>query len=627
MESLSMCGIVGYYEYECRQRIEPDVFRRSIDLLSHRGPDASGIYTDLGIGLGHRRLSIIDISDAAAQPMASSDKQIWLTYNGELYNFPELKILLQQKGYHFRSSSDTEVVLHAYIEWGIECVRRFNGIFAFAIWDARLKRMFLVRDHIGVKPLFYTDYNGIFYFASEVPALLNFPNIPREPDYLGIDSYFTFSYIPAPYTGYKHIRQLLPGHYLIFEKKSQHIIKYWDVPFGEKKIRTSEQEYLDEMDALFAEVVARQMISDVPVGIFLSAGTDSFAIARTIVKTGKKDIQAFSIGFKHQAFNELDKTRLAAKTLEIPLISQNLGEDIEHIIDHVARHSQEPFADSSSLPLYLLSEMASRHVKVVLSGDGADELLGGYPIYKANHYAEIYRRFPSWIRTGLLRPLARWVPDIGGKYTYKEKVSRFLYGAEQGKGLDHVSWRVFIHQEWKKKLYTPDFYHAVKEFNPLELYLNHILHAKAQGCSDLDACLYADLKFYLPNDMLVKVDRMSMAHGLEVRVPFLDIEMVTFCWQLPEYLKIHHGTLKYILRKLIADCYPRTLQQMPKSGFNVITYRNLWSQKTADSKNPFYRPQQLAQLHRFSRYRHFLNNYLFYMFNYVVTNNYERACT
>lgn len=599
-----MCGIFGFYDFEYGNRnLDKTIFDKALDSMSHRGPDGRGTHTELGINLGHRRLSIIDLTEQALQPMCSIDKATWITYNGEIYNYLELRKTLISKRYTFKSNSDTEVLLNAYLEWGQDCVNHIRGMFSFAIWDSNKSELWLVRDQIGIKPLYYSIHKGCIYFASEISALLSIPQIPKQSDLCGINSFFSFGYIPAPSTGYKFIKQLLPGHSLVVSKDNKiKNLQYWDLPLNANKQSGSEEDILCEMEHIFNRVVKQQTISDVPLGIFLSAGTDSFAIARSLKKSGLENIRAFSIGFQNKEFNELDMTQLAAKALDYNLTSKIIDDSfVKEILKLVSPHAKDPFADSSSIPMYALCEMASKHVKVALSGDGADELLGGYSVYNANKYAEIYRQIPEFIKNDIIKPISNWVPDYGGKYTYREKAQRFIYGAERGKYHDHASWRVLLTKEQKKQVYSEDFYNEIKDHDPFLPYSDQILKAKNHGCLDLDAYLYSDLKFYLPNDMLVKVDRMSMANSLEVRVPFLDLDMVNFCWSLPTKYKVKNGKLKYILKKLICKEQPRELQKLPKSGFNIIL-------NNFDS-NPISQ-----KVNHFGNYSKFLFEYLVYIF-------------
>lgn len=566
-----MCGITGYFNYRGRpDTLDIGHLDKMTDALSHRGPDGRGTYQAPGIGLGHRRLAILDVSESANQPMSAADGKVWIVFNGEIYNFQELREELEKLGHQFRTTSDTEVLLHAYLEWDFDCVSRLNGIFAFAIWDAHCKKLWLVRDPLGVKPLFFSDYKGKIIFASEVVSFFSFPYFPKEWDPLGIDAYLSFGYVPAPYTGYRHIKQLLPGHWLCVENEQFTFKQYWDIKLDAPKLPGSDVELIDEFDNLITKVVKRQTISDVPIGAFLSSGTDSFAVVRAMEKYNPGQTSAFSIGFNTKSFDELPDTKLAASSLGVGLTSKYMDIKDAELLPQIARYCLEPFADSSCLPTYLLCKMASEHVKVALGGDGADELLGGYDTYRANRYAELYRRIPSWIRKGIVMPLAFTIPESGARYSPRQKATRFVRSAEEGKWRDHASWRTIFPGELKRIIYTPDFLRAVQDFDPINLYTQPMISARKKGCSDLDCCLYADLTFYLPNDMLVKVDRMSMAHGLEVRVPLLDKELVEFAWRLPTHMKIRSGHIgKYILRRVIEREYPAPLKKRHKRGFNV----------------------------------------------------------
>lgn len=566
-----MCGIAGYFDYQHNNfQLAKESFDQMIDSLSHRGPDGRGSYQEPGIGLGHRRLAILDVdSDRAGQPMTVEDHGVWLTYNGEIYNYRELSKELGSLGHNFHTTSDTEVLLHAYLEWGVECLQKLNGIFAFAIWDKSKGRLWLVRDPFGVKPLFFSDWKGKIIFGSEIPALFHFPDLPQDHDPFGMDSFFTLGYVPAPMTAYKNIKQLLPGEFLLIENGKKTFNKYWDIPLSVSKLNDSENDLQEEFKRLLKQAVERQMVSDVGLGAFLSSGKDSFAIVQAMQEINKGMTTAFSMGFNHTKFDELEGAKLTADALGVKFISSRMDIDADSLIEEIRPTMQEPFADPSGLPTYLLCKMASKYVKVVLGGDGADELLGGYEVYWANDLARWYRMIPDVIRERFIRPLVNSMPDFGGKYSFQEKAGRFMYGSKQGPDRDHSSWRVFMPSHIKKKLYTPEFFNATKDFDPIGVYANSIHRAREHGCSALDSCLYADLTFYLPNDMLVKVDRMSMANGLEVRVPFLDPDLVDFCWRLPDKMKVCGRNLKFILKEMIKDTYPKELQKQPKSGFNL----------------------------------------------------------
>tara|TARA_B100000676_G_scaffold300142_1_gene345385 strand:- start:1017 stop:2849 length:1833 start_codon:yes stop_codon:yes gene_type:complete len=605
-----MCGIVGYFDYQRLDfQLSSKNFNQMIDSMIHRGPDGRGCYQEPGIGLGHRRLAILDVDgDRAAQPMAFKDRGVWLIYNGEIYNYLELKKELIALGHSFNTTSDTEVLLHSYLEWGIECLQKLNGIFAFAIWDQPKARLWLVRDPFGVKPLFFSDWKGKIIFGSEIPSLFHYPEFPKEYDPFGMDSFFTFGYVPAPMTAYKNIKQLLPGEFLLIENGKKIFKKYWDLPLSVSKLNGSENELREEFKRLLKQAVERQMVSDVELGAFLSSGKDSFAIVQAMQEVSKGMTTAFSMGFNHNKFDELEGTKLSAAALGVELISSRMTIDVDNLIEEIKPTMQEPFSDPSGLPTYLLCKMASQHVKVVLGGDGADELLGGYEVYKANDLARWYRKIPNIIRERFIRPLVGAIPDFGGKYSFQEKTGRFMYGSEQGFGRDHSSWRVFMPSHIKKKLYKPEFSKEIKDFDPIEVYAKPIHRAREHGLSILDSCLYADLTFYLPNDMLVKVDRMSMAHGLEVRVPFLDPDLVDFCWRLPDKIKVCGSKLKFLLREAIKDTYPKELQQQPKSGFN-LDY-DIFPGTEVTFNNTFCFPRKIQTEELFGQYHFMMLSYM-----------------
>jgi len=604
-----MCGIVGYFDYTQRGWSVPvDAFDVMIDAMAHRGPDGRGRLQRLGVGLGHRRLAIIDVDERAAQPMASPDEKVHLTYNGEIYNFPELRRQLEGLGHVFRTTSDTEVLLHAYLEWDLACVDRLSGIFAFGIYDARKNRLWLVRDHLGVKPLFYADVKGALLFASDVRPILLVPEFDDEADLEGVDAYFTFSYVPAPLTGYRHIRQLPPGHQMVVEDGRVRIEPYWSLPLEAPKLRGSVDALVDQFDARLKAVVKQQMVSDVPLGGFLSSGTDSFAIIRAMEAANPGQTRAFSVGFTDPRFDELPGSLQAAEALGVTLASETMTLDYSALCDRVRPHTREPFADSSSLPTYLLCQMARRQVTVALSGDGADETLGGYATHDAAAAAARYRHWPRWVRQGIVRPLTKLLPEVGGKYSLREKAGRFVAGAEQGRWRDHASWRVVFTRELKRRAYTEEFWDAARNFDPLGRYAEPMRRAERAGCGELDCLLYADQTFYLPSDMLVKVDRMSMAHSLEVRVPFLDKDLVEFCWRLPVELKRDNGLGKIVLRRAIADPYPDELARRPKSGFNMACDSR--APRTIPLANRFCRPTPLRYGQTFGRYHQLMIRYL-----------------
>ena len=560
-----MCGFVGAFFYNTHRRYPKERFARILDTISYRGPDDFGIEKFDKAILGHRRLSIIDIGSNAKQPLCDATGKWWIVFNGEIYNYRELRKELVQIGYNFKTESDTEVLLYGYIHWGVEILSRLKGIFAFGVWNNERSELFLARDHVGVKPLFYSDSHGVFSFASEVTPFFQFDHITKEPNYHGLDCFFTYGYIPAPMSGYAQIKQLQPGEYLSFKNKNAHKTRYWKLQPSGVKHRGKEVLLIEEFSEKFRDTVKEQMVSDVPLGVFLSGGLDSFAVAKFAVEQ-KPDIEAFTIGFENSAYDESSAAKASAEFLHIPLNCEILSYSNE-IVDKVVAHSQDPFADSSSLAVYLLCQSTSKKVKVALSGDGADELLGGYMTYTVADMVKKYRHLPQWLRY-LLHKTVPLLPDYG-KYSLKEKFSRFIYGAEKGPLLEHAAWRTIIPDEIKQRIYSDKFKKEIKDFEPLRLYANYINEALEAGESYQNALMYADFSFYLPSDMLVKVDRMSMANGLEARVPFLDKSLVEYMFMLPDEMKIRGKETKYILRKMVESSQYKSLLQRKKSGFNI----------------------------------------------------------
>lgn len=539
------------------------------DSLAHRGPDAGGLYISGPIGLGHRRLSILDLSEHGNQPMKIFDGRMVITYNGEIYNYIELREELAQRGYKFFSQSDTEVIIRAYHEWGTECLKKLSGIFAFAIWDEQSQTLFLARDPLGVKPLFYSIDSSVFRFGSEIKAILCDPMVERDFSDEGLDAFFTFGYSTAPITGLKAIQQLLPGHYAKVDANGIELTQYWKIPYREKQADKPFDELLSEYEAIFNGVVNRQLRSDVPVGVFISGGLDSSAVALSINQLNRQDVTGFSVGFTESSFNELPFARRVAETLGIQLIEENLDFNAVELIQEISKFTEEPTADSSMIAVYLLCKMTSGYLKVALSGDGADEILAGYETYRANKLAMYYRMIPSIISRYLIKPAVRSIPISNRKYNLHQLANRFVNGAEAGPGRDHCCWRIMFDNALKDRLYTEDFRRRIDNYDPVGRYFN-ALEGPPEHLGALTGYLNADTTFYLPNDMLVKIDRMSMAHGLEVRVPFLDIDMVTFCMNLPPDFKLHKGKIrKHILRQSLRGKLPQQILDRPKSGFNI----------------------------------------------------------
>jgi asparagine synthase (glutamine-hydrolysing) len=569
-----MCGIAGVFHYEDPARpVDVPVLRAMTESLAHRGPDGDGIWHRPGVGLGHRRLKIIDLSENARQPMLGASGQCVITFNGEIYNFRELRERLEATGHTFRSGSDTEVILAGYEQWGTDVVQELSGIYAFAIWDGERRRMFLARDPIGVKPLFYCVVGGTLRFGSEIKAILSDPAVDRGFDEEAIDAFLTFSYTPAPATGFRTIRQLLPGHCAIVDERGLRTWRHGALPYREQADARPFDQALAEFTERLDRITKAQMVSDVPVGAFLSGGLDSAAIVRAMKRAGTGEVHALTVGFDEPGFDEREGARATASSLGVALEEQALRMDAADLLPALSRHMEEPTADSSMLPVYLLCKAARQRFTVAMSGDGADEILAGYETYRATAMAAHYRRLPSFVRRGLLEPLARRLPVSDGKYGLHQVATRFAHGASLGAGRDHAAWRLIFSDGMKHRLYAKPFRRRTAHCDPLGLYAAHI-GAVPAGREPLAGLLNADTEFYLPNDMLIKVDRMSMAHGLEVRVPFLDIEMVGYCANLPGAYKLHRGKRrKHILRESLRGSLPDEVLDRRKSGFNIPVER------------------------------------------------------
>jgi asparagine synthase (glutamine-hydrolysing) len=565
-----MCGIAGIFHYQDFQRpVDRDLLLATTRTLAHRGPDGEGIWSEGPAGLGHRRLSILDLSDAASQPMTDETNRFVITFNGEIYNFQELRSLLERSGHRFRSTGDTEVVLTGYKEWGRDVVQRISGIYAFAIWDSTDKTLFLARDPLGVKPLFYSLAGDSFRFGSEIKALLRDPAVDRRFNFVGLDAFLTFGYTPAPRTGFESVSQLQPGHTALVSGRGVEFQRFWQSPYTESEIDLSPAEAESEFTALLDRITGSQMISDVGVGAFLSGGLDSAAIVRSMIGADAGPVRAFGVGLDWHAFNEIDRARQTAQALGVDFSDQIVGLADAGILADLSRHLEEPTADSSCLPMYLLCKQAVQHFKVAMSGDGADEILAGYGTYSATLAARYYRMLPGFVRRKIISPLAALIPRTNAKYPLEDIVSRFLYGAELGPGLDHSAWRVIFNDPMKDCLYAEEFRSRVTNSAPLQQYADYIEEVPAAR-GTLAGLLHADTSFYLPNDMLVKVDRMSMANGLEVRVPFLDVDMVRYCASLPNAYKLRHGHVrKHVLRESLRESVPGSILRAPKSGFNI----------------------------------------------------------
>lgn len=560
-----MCGIAGLLRFDDGP-VSTATIASMTDAVAHRGPDGAGVFVAGPVGLGHRRLSIIDLSDAGRQPIANEDGSIQVTYNGEIYNFEALRATLESLGHRFRSRTDSEVIVHAYEEWGTSCLARFNGMFAFGLWDARRQHLWLVRDRLGVKPLFYARLDDGVRFGSEIKAILADPAVPRRLDPDALQTYLAFNYVPAPDTLFRGIQQVEPGHHLLFDRAGGvQDVCYWDVQYDEHDART-DGAWRDELSALLEDAVRIRLVSDVPVGVWLSGGVDSSGVAYWMSRHQGAPVRSFSIGFDDEAFSELPTASRVAAHVGARHREQVLTADAATLLPTLVRHAEEPTADSSMVAVYQLAALARRDVTVVLSGDGADELFAGYETYQAHYAYRAWRALPLMVRQRVVAPVIRALPPSNAKVGLVEKAKRFVAAGDRSPEDAHACWRLIFDDDVRRRLLSSLGEASLRD--PLDAYRRAF--ASTQARHPLNRMLYADTKVYLPSDMLVKVDRMSMAHGLEAREPYLDYRLVEFAARVPARLKLRRlRHKKHVLKAALKGLVPSDVLHQPKRGFNV----------------------------------------------------------
>ena len=561
-----MCGIAGIFHIETAKPVDPERVRRMTDAIAHRGPDGSGVWTAPGVGLGHRRLSIIDL-EGGAQPMIAADGRIVVSFNGEIYNFRELRKELEAAGYEFHSGSDTEVILHGWRHWGADCVSHFHGMFVFAIYDAKDRQLFLARDRLGVKPLYYAPLSdGSVIFGSELKALLAHPALRREPDMLAIDDYLAFGYVPDHSCMVSGVKKLPAGHSLLLGqgKPLPNPTEYWDIDFS-ARVKGSAEELEEELLRLMRQAVLSRMVSDVPLGAFLSGGVDSSTVVALMAEASKQPVKTCSIGFDVGALDESAYAEKIAKRFLTDHHSRKVGSSDFELIDTLAHHFDEPFADSSALPTYRVCQLARENVTVALSGDGADEAMAGYRRHVFHHGEERVRAMiPQSIRTPLLGTLGRiypkadWAPrPLRAKTTLLSLARSGAQGYAEAVGVTGPDIR--------QRLYSARAKGFLGDYRS-ETHV-HRLMENAPARSGLDQAQYADMKMWLPGDILTKVDRTSMAVGLEAREPLLDHRLIEFAASLPESMRVKRGQGKYLMKKTMERYLPHDILYRPKMGF------------------------------------------------------------
>lgn len=540
-----------------------------IAALTHRGPEGQGVKIvpvgAMGVGLGHTRLKIIDLSDAATQPMSNDNGSVWITFNGEIYNFRELRYSLEDQGVRFRTSSDTEVILHLYEAMGERCVEQLDGMFAFAIWDGTRRQLLLARDRLGKKPLFYYASRTLFAFASEVKALLQYPEIVAEVDTQALPVFFLYGYVPTPGTLYRGIRKMAPGHFLHLGPDNRpSSVEYWDLPLTSDRsfCLPSNVEAAGRVRELLTAAVRRRLVADVPIGAFLSGGIDSSVIVGVMSRLMEEPVSTFSIGFANAPrFDETSYARLAARTFGTRHTQLTVEPASVDIVERLVWHHDGPFADSSALPTYLLSGLAREHVTVALNGDGGDELFAGYLRFYATLLSE---KIPLHARAAAHRFFASF-PEWGGSRGALGRLKKFTASADLP-FFERFSRWVSIFYEDLNSLF-PDLRNGDLVTRALDEQFT--LLQRVKGLSPLARLIYLNLKTYLLDDLLVKMDRCSMAHGLEVRSPFLDSHLMEYVFRLPDDMKLSCGRTKVILRRAFADLVPAEILRRGKMGFGV----------------------------------------------------------
>ena len=559
-----MCGITGRVNFLSGAPVDPAIIREMCTLLAHRGPDGEGMHVDGPVGLGHRRLAIIDLSPAAAQPMSTPDGTLWITYNGEVYNFPDLRSELTQRGHHFRTQSDTEVILAAYREWGAECLHRLRGMFAFAIWDARTRTLCLARDRLGKKPLYYRlDADGIA-FASEPKAFLAEPSFQSRPNLEAISHYLTYQYVPTPLSAFEGVRRLPPAHYLLVKDGRASVQRYWRLHYGEKR-RLTEEEASAELLVLLREAVRLRLISDVPLGAFLSGGVDSSTVVALMAEHSSLPVKTFSIGFEEKEYDEVAYARLVAQRYGTDHHEFIVRPQAVEILPQLVWHYNEPYADSSAIPTYYLAHLTRQHVTVALNGDAGDENFAGYDRYVANILASRSDWVPRPARRAL-EGLARALPAPRSR-TWLSRSRRFLEALAEPRERRYARWLYHFDPALKAELCTEQFLQAAGGRDSVELLLEAY---RASDAPDfIDATLDVDVQTYLPDDLLVKVDIATMAHGLEGRSPLLDHEVMEFAASLPSSMKLRGTIKKYIFKRAVRELVPPEIIDRPKMGFGV----------------------------------------------------------
>jgi asparagine synthase (glutamine-hydrolysing) len=559
-----MCGIAGIVRRDGAP-VDRELLARMNEAIRHRGPDDDGFYFNDGVGLAMRRLSIIDLK-TGKQPIHNQDQTAWIVFNGEIYNYRELRAELEKLGHTFYTDSDTEAIVHAYDQYGTDCPNHLRGMFAFAIWDTHAKSLFLARDRVGKKPLLYALVDGQLVFGSEFAAVLLHPDVSRDVDFEAIHYYLSFLCVPAPLTAYRAIRKLEPGHSLLWRNGELKLERYWQPDFS-KKLKISETEAGERVVELLREAVRVRLMAEVPLGAFLSGGIDSSAVVALMSEESSGPVKTFSIGFEEQDFSELHHARRVAEHVGADHHEFIVRPNAMEVLPMLVEHYGEPYADSSAIPTYYVSRETRQYVTVALNGDGGDECFAGYERYAAMNLAEKYASLPGVLRKGVIENLAAALPAFEGGRNPLRSVKRFVAAASLPRVDRYLHWVSAFREADKRELYSDSLRNETASFDTADVLAPWF--AKANGAGIIDASLLTDTMTYLPNDLLVKVDIASMAVSLEARSPFLDHHVIEFAASLPENLKARGLTTKYLLKRVLKKLVPEENLTRRKMGFGV----------------------------------------------------------
>jgi asparagine synthase (glutamine-hydrolysing) len=602
-----MCGISGQLNWNAGP--DEGLVARMTRTIRHRGPDGEGLKTIGPVSLGHRRLAIIDLSPGASQPMTDVGETMWIVFNGEIYNYRELRAELAGLGRRFRSQSDTEVILESYKQWGVECLARFNGMFALALWDGNARTLLLARDRLGKKPLYYhVRPDRTVTFASELKALCEDPRLDRRLNPRALSQYLSLNYTLSSDVIIEGVRKLRPGHYAVCAREQPLAEKpYWDLAghFQRPSPYRSPAEAAEALRALMDDSVRARLVSDVPLGVFLSGGLDSSTLAASMCQAlPPAEVRSFSMGFREKSFSEIGEARATAAGLGVTHRDIETDADVAKLLPRIAYYADEPFADTSIIPTYLLAEFARKHVTVCLAGDGGDEVFAGYETYVADKLHHLFQWLPSPIVRGAAAVAPALLPVSFDKVSLDYKVRQFLSGQGYSQARAHYHWRTIFSEAEKAELLVPEIWRQVAPHDPGEEFEK--FDRDVAGCDYLSRALYVDVKTWLVDDILVKADRASMAHGLEVRTPFLDYRVVEFAASLPIEWKLNGLKKKYILKLSQRGRLPDAILDRRKQGVNapvshwlLSSFRSEFERMTIEAPRPelqLFKPAAVKKL-------------------------------